>query len=448
MSQVLDNNQKVYNDLISQKDIMTKRLAQDLDMATKTLSKAYNDAVSQDMQEALKGINALDTTGAMNTKAGLIQARSYIDSILQNNIQNLTNYYGGLQTINKQYQAYHQEYLDQQKAGKEEQMARQTVDTEITNNNADGYAYNKFGEKIVGASGIPVTYTANKQIQNVIDNGDGTSTFIYKNGTYETKNLGATVGEEAVQGYAQMLASGRLNIGDIPASVRSHVVQLASQLPQAGEWEFREIKDANGNSVTVRYNKATNEVVDAMTGRSISNTIANSMDLSGNHDLSYLASKYPGQAWAKNNNPSGLTWGISNELKQMLLDAGIVFGEGGKRPAGEGGAYIKFNSIEDGLKAYQISLTQRGDDVYSRLYSWSAGGDNSTPEATKLANKQSYANGLMKQAGIPQGAKFSQLSPEQLQKLMQAQIRRESPGLADVLSSPEFQQGKMTQAQV
>lgn len=149
---------------------MTKRLAQDLDMATKTLSKAYNDAVSQTMQDALKGINALDTTGAMNTKAGLIQARSYIDSILQNNLQNLTNYYGGLQTINKQYQAYHQEYLDQQKALKEEQMARQTVDIEITNNNADGYAYNKFGEKVVGESGIPVTYTANKQIQNVIDN--------------------------------------------------------------------------------------------------------------------------------------------------------------------------------------------------------------------------------------------------------------------------------------
>lgn len=149
---------------------MTKRLAQDLDMATKTLSQAYNDAVSQTMQDALKGINALDTTGAMNTKAGLIQARSYIDSILQNNLQNLTNYYGGLQTINKQYQAYHQEYLDQQKALKEEQMARQTVDIEITNNNADGYAYNKFGEKVVGESGIPVTYTANKQIQNVIDN--------------------------------------------------------------------------------------------------------------------------------------------------------------------------------------------------------------------------------------------------------------------------------------
>jgi hypothetical protein len=123
----------------------------------------------------------------------------------------------------------------------------------------------------------------------------------------------------------------------------------------------------------------------------------------------------------------------------LFKDAGISFGEGGNRPAGEGGKYIKFATIEDGLKAYNIILTQMGDDVYKRLFRWSAGGDEKTPEATKIANKTAYANGLMAAAGIPPGTKFSDLNTDQMAKLQQAQIRRESPGLAAVLASPEFQ---------
>ena len=113
--QVLEDNVKVYNDLVSQQDVMTKRLAEDLDMATKTLSKAYNDAVSDDMQQALKGINALDSTGAMNTKAGLIQARSVIDGVMQNKVTNLNSYYQGLNVLNEKYKAYSAEATAQKK---------------------------------------------------------------------------------------------------------------------------------------------------------------------------------------------------------------------------------------------------------------------------------------------------------------------------------------------
>lgn len=435
--QVLDNNTKVYNDLVSQQDVMTKRLAEDLDMATKTLSKAYNDAVSQDMQEALKWINALDTTGQMNTKAGLLQARSYIDGILQKNLQNLTNYYGGLQTINKQYQEYHQEYLDQQKIAREEEQGRKTIDVDITNNNSDGYAYNKYGERVMWSSGLPVTYTANKPIQNVIDNGDGTSTFIYKNGTYETRQLGATIGQEAAQWYAQMLSSGRLSIDDVPASIRSHVVQMASQMPQAGQWDYQNITQ-DGETRTVKVNKVTGETQEIGWGAVWGGGMP--INMNGTHDLRSMASQYPREASLKNNNPAGLTWGISQQLKDLLINAGVQFGEGGKRPEWEGGNYIAFPTIEDGLKAYQIALAGRGGDIYNKLYNWSAGGDKNTPEATKIANKTSYANGLMQQAGIERGTKFESLSPDKLATLMRLQMQRESPGLAKILASPEFNQ--------
>ena len=177
--QVLDENEKVYNDLVSQQDVMTKRLAQDLDMATKTLSKAYNDAVSDDMQQALKGINALDSTGAMNTKAGLIQARSVIDGVLQNKVTNLNSYYQGLNTLNEKYKAYQAEAAGMKK-----------VDQDLTKTMNDGYLYNANGTKIVNDSGVPLTYNPQKQIETSIKNDDGSTTILYKDGSFDTKKFG------------------------------------------------------------------------------------------------------------------------------------------------------------------------------------------------------------------------------------------------------------------
>jgi hypothetical protein len=177
--QTLDNNTKVYNDLVSQQDVMTKRLAQDLDMATKTLSKAYNDAVSDDMQEALRGINALDSTGAMNTKAGLIQARSVIDGVLQNKVTNLNAYYQGLNSLNEQYKSLNDDSLKQKK-----------VDDTVTKTMNDGYLYNANGTKIVNDSGVPLTYNPQKQIESAIKNDDGSTTILYKDGSFDTKKFG------------------------------------------------------------------------------------------------------------------------------------------------------------------------------------------------------------------------------------------------------------------
>jgi hypothetical protein len=293
--QTLDNNTKVYNDLVSQQDVMTKRLAQDLDMATKTLSKAYNDAVSDDMQQALKGINALDATGAMNTKAGLIQARSVIDGVMQNKVTNLNSYYQGLNTLNEKYKAYNEEALGQKK-----------VDQELTKTMNDGYMYNANGTKIVNDSGVPLTYNPQKQIESVIKNDDGSTTILYKGGTHETQQFGGTVGTEAVAGYAQLVSQGRLSLNDVPASIRNNVAMQASGMPQAGQWEYQNIIQ-DGETRTVERNKITGETRE-VTGKTINPNMGMNVDIGGNHDLSYLAPKYPRQAWAANNNPTGITW--------------------------------------------------------------------------------------------------------------------------------------------
>lgn len=130
-----------------------------------------------------------------------------------------------------------------------------------------------------------------------------------------------------------------------------------------------------------------------------------------------LLSKYPNDAGLKNNNPAGLTWGISSSLKQKFIDAGINFSQGTSRPANEGGSYISFATPEDGLKAYQIALTTGGsDDVYSRLKQW-----------VWTSNGDTYAQQIMNASWINQSVKFSELSPEQMNSLLTNQIKRESP---------------------
>lgn len=92
--------------------------------------------------------------------------------------------------------------------------------------------------------------------------------------------------------------------------------------------------------------------------------------------------------------------------------------EGGtKPPPGESGQYMKFASVADGVKAHRILLTSAGtDDVEARLKQW-----------VGTSEGPNYAKQLMDAAGITSGAKFSSLSEEQINKLVSAQMQKESP---------------------
>lgn len=82
---------------------------------------------------------------------------------------------------------------------------------------------------------------------------------------------------------------------------------------------------------------------------------------SGSTDFKPLASKYPNVAAFKNNNPAGITWNANfasgKGSAKLLDDAGISYQIGTNRPQSEGGNYVKFNSIEDGLAAQRVIMT-------------------------------------------------------------------------------------------
>jgi hypothetical protein len=80
----------------------------------------------------------------------------------------------------------------------------------------------------------------------------------------------------------------------------------------------------------------------------------------GSTDFTGLSQKYPNVAAFKNNNPAGITWNANFEngtgTAKALADAGISYKKGTARPSAEGGNYVTFNSIEDGLAAQRIIM--------------------------------------------------------------------------------------------
>ena len=93
--------------------------------------------------------------------------------------------------------------------------------------------------------------------------------------------------------------------------------------------------------------------------------------------------RFAGIAAFKNNNTAGLTWNNNFENNagsaKLLTEAGIPFFKGTGRTAinpltgkPEGGNYVGFNSIEDGLAAQRIIMegTYGNSTVQNMLKSW------------------------------------------------------------------------------
>lgn len=86
--------------------------------------------------------------------------------------------------------------------------------------------------------------------------------------------------------------------------------------------------------------------------------------------------QYPNEASFKNNNPAGITWNANFDngtgIAKALQDAGITFSKGTARPASEGGNYVQFDNIGDGMKARQVvfATTYGNKDLSQALQSW------------------------------------------------------------------------------
>lgn len=148
-------------------------------------------------------------------------------------------------------------------------------------------------------------------------------------------------------------------------------------------------------------------------------------------DLRSLASQFPWQAWAKNNNPAWITWNANFDTWKwtaaLLKEAWINFTKGTSRPASEWGSYVSFDTIEDGLKAQRIIMTQTyGNSTVEQMlgkwvWTWEA---------------LNYAKQVAWNAWIDLKTKVNSLNDNQISQLQMAKIQKESPGLFNILNQP------------
>jgi hypothetical protein len=127
-------------------------------------------------------------------------------------------------------------------------------------------------------------------------------------------------------------------------------------------------------------------------------------------DFRQFAATYPGEASLKNNNPAGISYFGDSEFSKRLTESGVKWSVGTSRPSKEGAKYFSFDTVEDGMKAYDM-LWNSGSyskmKVQDALNRWGTGGISANIDKNKLVKD---------------------LTPEERSQLQVAQLAKESPG--------------------
>lgn len=129
--------------------------------------------------------------------------------------------------------------------------------------------------------------------------------------------------------------------------------------------------------------------------------------LSWEHDYREIY-KNRNWAWWKNNNPSWLTWWISDELKNLWNENWVKYWKWTPRPAIEKWNYVMFATVEDWVKAKIIAIKERWKNATVSKYLWGWWTDD-----VKLSFDKSK--------------KISELSDSEFAELFVQQIKKETP---------------------
>jgi ribosomal protein S13 len=287
----------------------------------------------------------------------------------------------------------HKDYVAQQRAIQQQQkqeaqtQLQQSMTPNMEYSQAQGYMYNQLGKPIISADGSMIRVPSKPPLPPHVD--------------YDTWILTSYTTDEAT--------------GQIVASVKKIFT------PQV-----KPVSVSDGTTL-----------VDPNTGKVIYDNVKNfanwnTANTSVSWDLRGVASTFPWQAWAKNNNPAGITWNANFDTwkwtAKLLADAGIQFSKWTARPVGEGGNYVTFNTIEDGLLAQQIMMvwTYGNSTVNQMLQSW-----------VWTSEWPNYAKQVAWTAWVNWNMKVSDLSQSQLESLQMAKIQKESPWLYKLLSNTQ-----------
>lgn len=461
INEQLDLWKQTYENLVASNDRYLSLLAQEYKYQNTVASNEYNDTMSKLKSDLLWKIESLQKTWAMQTANWLLQAKDFIQSTLSAWDLAMKQYSYNLQVANERVKSLSENLKEVNK-----------IDTNVTKLMNDWFLYNSKWWRVADENWQPLKVSNSSWAlltDTPITLNDWSKAFVYQNADWTQRiekiewTSPIALNPEILQWYVNAINNWSIKPEDLknyglPQNAINEIVWQI-QTKQNVEidrtldlwdrtriyyknWDYEEIMkweapkiqkiwtDEYWNDIFWTYNTQTQsfEPINTWWWVSWVTWWGINWDLSQNTDL---ISKYQWEASFKNNNPTWLTWGISNNLKKMFDEAWISYEKGTARPKNEWGNYIKFATIEDWLNAYTLAFTQAWtDDIYSRLKQWKSG----NPEATDKATI-SYADSIIANSWIAKWTKFSELDENQLNSLLSNHLQRESPALYKELSS-------------
>lgn len=157
-SNAIANAQATYNNLVRSNDYEMAQLANNYQVATKSLLNQYNDRVSTTTQKLLSNISALDATGEFGTKLGLLKGQDLIDQALNDNLNSQQFLADRMNMMSKIA-------LEQQTMA----LAQAKMDDAVTKTINDGFAYNSNWIRLKNAQGQPIKAQIQMSDQEKLD---------------------------------------------------------------------------------------------------------------------------------------------------------------------------------------------------------------------------------------------------------------------------------------
>jgi len=345
IGQVLGNAQNHYAELVKSKDRDLLTIANDLKYETELIWNQYNDAVTSEQQDMLKKIASLDSTGRLNTREWLLQARNFVQSTLENTYSHSQQYYNALNALDLKYTNL-----------KTEKAVTNKYDDNVTTQMNDWYLYNASWQRMTDPNGnyLKVTKPAGWTAitKEPISLPDGSMAMIYQTTwedwqvKLETVKVSGTespeVSWEMISWIAKAMSSGAINTDTLKAMnlSPSTIQQIVSQVVKEQKpWEWVE-----WTKVWEHYDENTWAMIDDYgfvnkVTQEVGGTI-NSSQWTVNSGSTDLSSLYTWNNWPAfaNNNP----WNIKD-----TSFGGTAWGQGG---------FTKFNSVEDWIKALMAKI--------------------------------------------------------------------------------------------
>lgn len=216
------------------KTLQDKQYSESIANTLANLQKDLDSTVSQAVQQQLNIAMKLDSDGKLDSPQAILKAkqdsmRQIIDTYNNTTLKNvdLAKFY--LDTVERSIE---QDTQQQSIQAKQKQFDPQMTAT-MNAGQTTGYMYNAMGQKMTDASGIPLSVknTSGTFRGNTTLN-DGTQALIFENPDGSTRiekiqDTAMILSKEAVPAMAKLYAQGKINLQEIPASIRDEVLAAA-----------------------------------------------------------------------------------------------------------------------------------------------------------------------------------------------------------------------------